>query len=56
MDMQSVFWLALLVVLLVIELATLGLTTIWFARWPRLFYLFSVIFWQRRSVCLPWYL
>lgn len=31
MDMQSVFWLALLVVLLVIELATLGLTTIWFA-------------------------
>ena len=31
MDIQSVFWLALLVVLLVIELATLGLTTIWFA-------------------------
>lgn len=31
MDMQSVFWLALLVILLVIELATLGLTTIWFA-------------------------
>lgn len=31
MEIQSIFWLALLVVLLVIELATLGLTTIWFA-------------------------
>ena len=58
MDMQSVFWLALLVVLLVIELATLGLTTIWFAGGALAAFVlsFSVIFWQRRSVCLPWYL
>ena len=28
---QIIFWLVLLVVLVVIEIATLGLTTIWFA-------------------------
>ena len=31
MERELIFWLVLLVVLLVIELATLGLTTIWFA-------------------------
>ena len=31
MEMESVGWLLLLVVLIVIELATMGLTTIWFA-------------------------
>lgn len=31
MDMQAVGWLILLVILLVIEAATMGLTTIWFA-------------------------
>ena len=31
MNIESISWLALLVVFLVIELATLGLTTIWFA-------------------------
>lgn len=31
MEMESICWLVLLVVLLVIELATMGLTTIWFA-------------------------
>lgn len=31
MNIQSIVWLAVLVVLLAIELATLGLTTIWFA-------------------------
>ena len=31
MEMESVWWLILLVVLIVIELATMGLTTIWFA-------------------------
>ena len=31
MEMESVGWLILLVVLIVIELATMGLTTIWFA-------------------------
>lgn len=31
MEMESVCWLGLTVILLVIELATLGLTTIWFA-------------------------
>lgn len=31
MGIQSIIWLALLVVLLAVELATLGLTTIWFA-------------------------
>jgi membrane protein implicated in regulation of membrane protease activity len=31
MEMLSIFWLGLLILLLVIELATLGLTTIWFA-------------------------
>lgn len=31
MDIQSIVWLALLVIFLAIELATLGLTTIWFA-------------------------
>ncbi len=31
MSIESIVWLALLVVLLVIEIATLGLTTIWFA-------------------------
>ena len=29
--MQTIFWLILFVVLVVIEIATLGLTTIWFA-------------------------
>ena len=31
MERELIFWLVLLVVLLVIEMATLGLTTIWFA-------------------------
>ncbi len=31
MEMESVYWLALTVVLIIIELATMGLTTIWFA-------------------------
>lgn len=31
MELQSVVWLGLLVVLLLVELATMGLTTIWFA-------------------------
>lgn len=31
MDMEAVFWLVLLVLLLILEAATLGLTTIWFA-------------------------
>lgn len=31
MDIQSVTWLVLLVILLAVELATMGLTTIWFA-------------------------
>lgn len=31
MQMESIFWLGLMIVLLLIELATLGLTTIWFA-------------------------
>lgn len=31
MEAESVFWLGLMIVLLVIELATMGLTTIWFA-------------------------
>ena len=31
MNVQAVIWLALLVVLLIIEAVTLGLTTIWFA-------------------------
>lgn len=29
--MEAIFWLAVVIVLLVIEIATLGLTTIWFA-------------------------
>ncbi len=31
MEMESICWLGLIVVLIIIELATLGLTTIWFA-------------------------
>lgn len=31
MSMESIVWLAILAVLLIIEIATLGLTTIWFA-------------------------
>lgn len=31
MEMESIWWLALLVVFIVIEIATMGLTTIWFA-------------------------
>ena len=31
MEMESICWLGLIVLLLIIELATLGLTTIWFA-------------------------
>lgn len=31
MEIQSIFWLGLFVILLIIELATMGLTTIWFA-------------------------
>lgn len=31
MDIQSIVWLALLVLFLAVELATMGLTTIWFA-------------------------
>ena len=34
--MQTIFWLILFVVLVVIEIATLGLTTIWFAGVPLL--------------------
>ncbi len=29
--MQMIYWLALFIVLLIIEIATMGLTTIWFA-------------------------
>ena len=31
MDVQSITWLVLLVIFLAVELATMGLTTIWFA-------------------------
>lgn len=31
MDMESIWWLVLLVVFIVVEIATMGLTTIWFA-------------------------
>ena len=31
MELESVCWLGILIVLVIIELATLGLTTIWFA-------------------------
>lgn len=31
MEAESVFWLGLMIVLILIELATMGLTTIWFA-------------------------
>lgn len=31
MEMESIWWLALLIIFVVIEIATMGLTTIWFA-------------------------
>lgn len=43
MNGQSISWLALLVILLVIELITLGLTTIWFAGGALAAFLVSLI-------------
>lgn len=40
--MEPVFWLVVLVVLLVIEIATLGLTTIWFAGGSLIAFLVSL--------------
>ena len=38
MPMQTIYWLVLFVILLIIEILTMGLTTIWFAAgalfWP----------------------
>lgn len=31
MEMESIWWLALLIIFIVVEIATMGLTTIWFA-------------------------
>lgn len=41
--MQTVYWLVLFVVLLIVEIATLGLTTIWFAAGALAAFLFGVI-------------
>ncbi|MGN1267143.1 MAG: NfeD family protein [Dorea sp.] len=41
--MQTIYWLILFVILLIIEIATLGLTTIWFAVGSLAAFVFGVI-------------
>lgn len=51
---MTVFWLALLVVLVIVELLTMGLTTIWFAVGSLVAAVFAAAgapFWLQLSVC-----
>ena len=46
--MRVIYWLAIFIVLLIIEIATMGLTTIWFAGGALIVQDLSVLGWECR--------